>query len=76
MKRFGLKKISLLKIDIEGSEKEVFENNVDEWLPAVQTMVLELHDNVKKGCTSSLIHALRNTDYTLEPLHECIIVRM
>ncbi len=76
MKMFSLKKIDLLKIDIEGSEKEVFAEGSEYWLPQVKTIILELHDSVKKGCTQSLINALKNYDYALEPLCECVVVRL
>jgi len=74
--QFNLEKIDVLKIDIEGSEKELFEKGTADWLPFVKTMVLELHDVVKKGCTASLINALQPFDYSLEPFCESIVVRL
>jgi len=47
--QFSIERISILKIDIEGSEKEVFEFNSDEWLPVTQCIITELHDNLKPG---------------------------
>lgn len=76
MQMFGIEKIDVLKIDIEGSEKEVFEEGAEKWLPNVTTMVLELHDRVKKGCTTALINALKTRDYFIEPFCESIVVRM
>jgi FkbM family methyltransferase len=35
--------VDLLKIDIEGSEKEVFRRNAEDWLPRVRNLVVELH---------------------------------
>lgn len=77
MERFQLKKIDVLKVDIEGSEKELFEKGTAEWLPFVNTIVIELHDRFKKGCTQTLIHALEaNGEYKLEPFCESIVVRL
>lgn len=76
MRKFDIEKIDVLKIDIEGSEKEVFERGAEKWLPKVKTLVLELHDNVKKGCTKALIDALKNQDYSIEPFCESIVVRL
>jgi FkbM family methyltransferase len=39
----GFERISLLKIDIEGAEREVFSANADAWLPLVDNIVIELH---------------------------------
>ncbi len=33
MGQFGMTAIDILKIDIEGAEKDVFEGDVDSWLP-------------------------------------------
>ncbi|HUC79698.1 MAG TPA: FkbM family methyltransferase [Flavisolibacter sp.] len=76
MQMFNIENIDVLKIDIEGSEKEVFEEGSEKWLPNVKTMVLELHDRVKNGCTSALINALKTRDYFIEPFCESIVVRM
>ena len=46
----GFDEIDLLKIDIEGAEKEVFAApDVDEWLSKVKVLVIELHDRMKLG---------------------------
>ena len=43
LKRSGFARISILKIDIEGSEIEVFSSGVEEWLGKVDNLVIELH---------------------------------
>ena len=40
----GFDRIDILKIDIEGAEKEVFEGDVGRWISRVNLLVLELHD--------------------------------
>ncbi len=55
----GFDEIDLLKIDIEGAEKEVFgAPNVDDWLPKVNVLVIELHDRMKKGCSYEFFKAV------------------
>lgn len=44
--------IDLLKIDIEGSEKEVFES-ASSWLSSVDSIVVELHENMRNGSVRS-----------------------
>ncbi len=57
--------ISILKIDIEGAEKELFEHSsCQSWLPHVSQLVIELHDRFKPGCRDALNEALRSTRHT------------
>ncbi|HEY7772650.1 MAG TPA: FkbM family methyltransferase, partial [Marinagarivorans sp.] len=52
MVQFQLERIDILKIDIEGAEKEVF-SDTSEWLPKVDAMIVELHERMKAGCNRS-----------------------
>ena len=55
----GFDEIDLLKVDIEGAEKEVFSApDVDEWLPKVKVLVIELHDRMKRGCSYEFFKAV------------------
>jgi FkbM family methyltransferase len=48
MEKFGLKRINLLKIDIEGGEKNLFASGTD-WLRYVDCLQIEIHtDEAKK----------------------------
>ena len=50
IEKFKLGKIDILKIDIEGAEKEVFENT-EKWINDVDSLIVELHDRMKEGCS-------------------------
>lgn len=50
----------LIKIDIEGSEAEVFAANTAKWLPRVRNICIELHD---ERCRDIFFAALRGFDY-------------
>lgn len=65
MQKFNLSKIDLLKIDIEGSEKELFSSNYESWLPKVGCIIIELHDWMRHGCASSFFKAISTYDYDL-----------
>jgi FkbM family methyltransferase len=52
MNEMGIRVIDLLKIDIEGSEKEVFQ--ACDWIDTVRTIAIELHDRVQPGCRDAL----------------------
>jgi hypothetical protein len=58
MENFGLKTIDVLKIDIETSEKTVFLNNYEEWLPKVRLIIIELHDWLEPGCSTIFFEAI------------------
>jgi len=49
---FDIDKIDILKIDIEGSEKEVF-NSSSAWIDKVNSIIVELHESIKKGCNKA-----------------------
>ena len=60
MHKYGLKEIDLLKIDIEGSEIQLFSHpNVREWLPRVKVMLIETHDLTLNlaGCSAAVREA-------------------
>ncbi len=43
LERDGAKRISILKIDIEGSEAAVFSEHFEKWIDKVDNLVIELH---------------------------------
>ncbi len=70
----GFDEIDLLKIDIEGAEKEVFgAPDVDEWLSKVKVLVIELHDRMKKGCSRVFFTAMSKYDWHFELRGENLI---
>lgn len=52
MRSFNLERIDILKIDIEGAEKEVFSDS-SSWIESVDALIVELHERMKEGCNSS-----------------------
>jgi len=52
MKQFNMEEIDLLKMDIEGAELEVFQNNYESWLPRTKVLMIETHDQDRKGTTA------------------------
>jgi FkbM family methyltransferase len=54
----GTDYIDILKIDIEGAEKELFESNYETWLGKVGVMMIELHDRFVVGCSRSFYRAV------------------
>jgi FkbM family methyltransferase len=54
--------VDLVKIDIEGSEAEVFAANASQWLPRVRNICVELHD---EKCREIFMRALNGYYYEL-----------
>jgi FkbM family methyltransferase len=52
MRDHGLTKIDILKIDIEGAEREVF-SDTSSWIDKVNAVIIELHERMKAGCNRS-----------------------
>jgi FkbM family methyltransferase len=58
MDRFGIERIDFLKLDIEGAEKEVFENP-SSWIDKVAFFAIELHDSSRDGCSRAVYGATK-----------------
>ena len=71
----GFDEVDLLKIDIEGAEREVFGDtgNPDEWLSKVKIMVIELHDRMKVGCSNSFFKAVSRHNYYMDIIGENLL---
>lgn len=66
MKRYGMEHISLLKIDIEGSELELFSSGDLGWIANVDTIAIELHDHMRPGCGDAFFKAIAPYSWTYE----------
>jgi FkbM family methyltransferase len=73
---FEGRRVDLLKIDIEGAEKEVFEHGMDQWIDQVDTIAVELHDRFEPGCSKALVDSLRDRVYRLYTLGEYTVVEL
>ncbi len=73
MELYDMPYIDILKLDIEGSEKEVFEENFETWLPKTKVLIIELHDEMKKGCSRAVFNAVNKYDFSFDIKGENII---
>lgn len=48
LKKSGFDRISILKVDIEGAEVEVFSRGLQSWISKVDNLAIELHSNLAK----------------------------
>ena len=69
-----IERIDLLKLDIEGCEKELFENS-DPWIGDVQAICLELHDRFKAGCSRAFYKAVDDFPVELRRGEDVLVIR-
>lgn len=69
-------RIDLLKMDIEGAEKEVFQNGADKWIDRIGVIAVELHDNIAPGVSQLLNKALQGRNHKVSTSGEYTIVRL
>lgn len=66
----------LLKIDIEGAEKEVFQHGMNQWIDQVDTIAVELHDRFQPGCHKALVDSLKDRNHRMYKLGEYTVVEL
>jgi FkbM family methyltransferase len=64
---YGNGTVDLLKLDIEGSESEVFGPEAQQWLPCVRNIAIEVHS---KQCADRFFSALEGFQYELRKHHK------
>lgn len=52
IEEFGLGQVDLLKLDIEGSEREVMADSA-EWIGKISMLIVELHEHMRTGCRAA-----------------------
>ena len=55
--------IDILKLDVEGSEKEIFSDGYEEWLDKVKIILIELHDWLRPGCSEAVYSAINKYNF-------------
>ncbi|MGN0495227.1 MAG: FkbM family methyltransferase [Lachnospiraceae bacterium] len=64
MNREEINHIDILKIDIEGSEYELFDETAEAWLDQVKCLIIELHDRIKEGCSKRVLERMASHDFS------------
>jgi FkbM family methyltransferase len=65
LERYKAKDIDFLKMNIEGSEKEIFSENYQSWLPNTKVMLIELHDGKNQGCSKAVFSSVEQYDFAV-----------
>ncbi|HEY3358155.1 MAG TPA: FkbM family methyltransferase [Polyangia bacterium] len=59
----GADRIDLLKMDVEGAEKEIFASGTEAWLDRVGAICIELHDWIRPGCSTAFYRATSRLEF-------------
>lgn len=65
LKNYNAKQIDFLKMNIEGSEKEIFSENYENWLPKTKAMLIELHDGKNAGCSKAVFSTTNKYNFAV-----------
>jgi FkbM family methyltransferase len=76
LERFAIAEIDLLKLDIEGSERDLFSCCPQNWLGRVGMIAIELHDRFRPGCAQALYAALSGREFAQEIRGENIFINL
>lgn len=68
-----IEQIDILKIDIEGSEIELFSMNYISWLSKTKLVIIELHDWMRPGCAKQFFNAISTYNYKMSHHGENIV---
>lgn len=71
--KYDIGKIDILKMDIEGSEKDVFSDNL-EWIAITDNIFVELHERLQDGCGAVLINAIAKHHFKIRSKGENLIL--
>lgn len=61
----NIETIDILKIDIEGAEKDLFKKNYENWLPKVKIIMIETHDRMVPKCSYHVMKSLNEYNFIL-----------
>jgi FkbM family methyltransferase len=74
MNLMNITTIDILKIDIEGAEKEIFETNFENWITNTKMIIVETHDRYKKGASKAIFNTIVKYDFSLEVSGENLVL--
>ncbi|HKQ33130.1 MAG TPA: FkbM family methyltransferase [Thermodesulfobacteriota bacterium] len=67
MSQMATDRIDILKMDIEGSEIEVFKTS-GSWIDRIKSIVLETHDRLRPGCAQAMEMAIEGRNFDRKSL--------
>lgn len=74
LNKSGFETIDILKLDIEGSEIEIFSSNFESWLGKVKMLIIELHDRLRPKCSEIFFNAIKKYDFSVGQSGENLVL--
>jgi FkbM family methyltransferase len=74
LKQAHADRIDLLKLDVEGSELQLFSNGAELWINKVGMIAIELHDRLRPGCAQAFYSVIAKRKFLQEVKGENIFV--
>ncbi len=74
LKLCGATTIDILKMDVEGAEKEIFSAADCSWLAQTRVLMIELHDRMVPGCSEALDSAFAAYSFRRSSFQESTIL--
>jgi FkbM family methyltransferase len=71
--RYGLERIDLVKLDVEGTERAIFHANY-EWIGRTKFILPELHDWLKRGCSNAFFRAISHYNVRTSILNGMVLL--
>jgi FkbM family methyltransferase len=75
MQKMNWPTCDIVKLDVEGSEKEIFSANYQQWLPKTKLLIVEVHDRMKKGCSKAVFTAINQYNFSMNVAGENLVFR-
>lgn len=73
MEQYDMSYLDILKVDIEGSELEVFSAGETGWIDRVRMIAIELHDRYRPGCGDAFFNAIRGRSWSYSIHGEMVV---
>ncbi len=65
MREYDIQAIDLLKLDVEGAEHNILQQQADSWLNHVRFIICELHDRHVEGCSKVFHDAMNRNAFSV-----------
>jgi FkbM family methyltransferase len=72
--QYGVDRVQLLKLDVEGSEVEIF-SDAGRWIDRVDGICIELHDRFRPGCSRAFYSAVGEFPVELRSGEKILVTR-
>lgn len=70
---YNIPTIDILKIDVEGTEKILFDNQAARWLSKTKVLIIETHDRIVPGSSTPVLREISKKNFNLSVKSDFLI---